>query len=89
MLEQSSGIATKETVIVNKVRWLGSAVNKGDAREVLGDRLAGFIGDASGLVGEAQNRGLLPTQVKRRNRVEAELGPILAGTQGAVRQAAE
>ena len=53
----------------------GSA--EGHAREVLGDRLAGFTSHCSSPVLDAQNRGLLLSQVKKRNRVEAELQPIL------------
>jgi pilus assembly protein CpaE len=89
MLEQSSGVSTKGAVIVNKVRWLGGGVSKGHAREALGDRLAGFISDDSGVILEAQNRGLLPSQVKKRNRIEAELEQILPAAQCATRLAAE
>jgi pilus assembly protein CpaE len=89
MLEQGSGVSTKRAVIVNKVRWLGGGVSKGHAREVLGDRLAGFISDDSGVVLEAQNRGLLPFQVKKRNRIETELEQILSAAQGGTRLAAE
>ena len=79
MLEQKLGVATKGTVIVNKVRWIANGgLSKGHAREVLGDRLAGFTSHCSSLVLDAQNRGLLLSQVKKRNRVEAELEPILA-----------
>ena len=78
MLEQKLGVATKGTVIVNKVRWIANGgLSKGQAREVLGDRLAGFTSHSSSLVLDAQNRGLLLSQVKKRNRVEAELEPIL------------
>jgi pilus assembly protein CpaE len=78
MLEQKLGVATKGTVIVNKVRWIANGgLSKGHAREVLGDRLAGFTSHCSSLVLDAQNRGLLLSQVKKRNRVEAELEPIL------------
>jgi pilus assembly protein CpaE len=89
MLEQGSGVGTKRAVIVNKVRWLSGGVSKGHAREVLGDRLAGFISDDSGVVLEAQNRGLLPSQVKKRNRIETELEQILSAAQGGTRLAAE
>jgi pilus assembly protein CpaE len=78
MLEQKMGVATKGTVIVNKVRWIANGgLSKRHAREVLGDRLAGFTSHCSSLVLDAQNRGLLLSQVKKRNRVEAELEPIL------------
>ncbi len=78
MLEQKLGVATKGTVIVNKVRWIANGgLSKGHAREVLGDRLAGFTSHCSSLVLDAQNRGLLLSQVKKRNRVEAELERIL------------
>ena len=78
MLEQKLGVATKGTVIVNKVRWIANGgLSKGHAREVLGDRLAGFTSHCSSLVLDAQNRGLLLSQVKKRNRIEAQLEPIL------------
>ena len=58
--------------------WLaGGGVNKGHAREVLGDRIAGFVSDCGKLVRDSQNRGLLMSQVKKRNRIEAELNRIL------------
>jgi Flp pilus assembly CpaE family ATPase len=80
ILEPNSGISTKGSVIVNKVRWLaGGGVNKGHAREVLGDRIAGFVSDCGKLVRDSQNRGLLMSQVKKRNRIEAELNRILLG----------
>ncbi len=77
MLEQGGQIGTKGSIIVNKVRWLGGGVNKKHARDLLGDRLAGFVGDGANVVRDAQNRGLLMSQIKRRNRIEADLEPIL------------
>lgn len=77
MVEQTSQISTNGTVIVNKVRWLGRQIGKRHARELLGDRLAGYVGDGTSVAQEAQNRGLLMSQVKRRNRIEADLDSIL------------
>ena len=77
MLEESSQIGRKCSIIVNKVPWLGGKVSKKHARDLLGDRLAGFIGDGANVVRDAQNRGLLMSQIKRRNRIEAGLEPIL------------
>ncbi len=74
------------SVIVNKAPWLGGAVKKSDARQVLGDRLAGFICEDKGLVREAQNRGLLISQVKRRNRIDSELRHILLQEGGTLHQ---
>lgn len=78
-LEHCIHIDTGASVIVNKVRWLGGKVSKRHARRALGDRLAGFVGNAPDLVQDAQNRGLLLSQAKRRNRIEADLTHILSG----------
>jgi len=77
MLEHSGQIDTKGAIIVNKVRWLGGGVSKRHAREVLGDRLAGFVSDCANLVQGAQNRGQLLSQIKRRNRIESDLEQVL------------
>jgi pilus assembly protein CpaE len=78
MLEHRFGISAKRSVIVNKVAWLsGGGVSKHHAGEVLGERLAGYVSHCGKLVLDAQNRGLLLSQVKRGNSVEAELERIL------------
>ena len=77
MLEQTSSV-TKGSVIVNKVAWLSrGGVSKAHAHEVLGDRLVGFISHCGKLAVEAQNRGLLVSQIKKRNSIESELERIL------------
>jgi pilus assembly protein CpaE len=77
-LEQREIVAvTKHSIIVNKVPWLGGGLSKADAREALGDRLAGFVSADARLVREAQNRGLLISQVRRNSRIEKELRTLL------------
>jgi hypothetical protein len=75
-------VSTKGAVIVNKVPWFGGAVSKRHAREALGDRLAGFVSRNARLVVDAQNRGLLLSQIKKRNRTEVELERILFRNHG-------
>jgi pilus assembly protein CpaE len=81
LLEQRDIAATKLSVIVNKVPWLGGGLRKADAREALGERLAGFVSADARLVREAQNRGLLLSQVRRNNRIEKELRALLGKRQ--------
>jgi pilus assembly protein CpaE len=72
---------TKHSVIVNKVPWFGAGLKKADARDVLGDKLAGFVSADARLVREAQNRGMLLSQVRRKNRIEVELRDLLGKRQ--------
>jgi pilus assembly protein CpaE len=77
-LEDKAGVSTKSSVIVNKVSWFGSGgVGKKHAREVLSDKLAGFVAEDRPAALAAQNHGLLLSQIKKRNRIEADLGKIL------------
>jgi len=80
VLQTTFGLDVRGSVIVNKVSWLGrGGVKKAHAKEMLGDRLAGFVADRTQLVREAQNRGVLLSDIKRSNRIEADLLHIIAG----------
>ena len=73
------GIPVDGAVIVNKSPRFGlwGGLTKKHAQEVLGTRLAGFVSDRQRLVRDAQNRGVLLSQVKRSNAVEADLRAIV------------
>jgi pilus assembly protein CpaE len=68
-------------IIVNKCRQhiFGGGLRKGDAADLLGEGLAGFIPDESDLVREAINRGEPLSVASRSNRVARELSRILSG----------
>ena len=69
-------------VIVNKFRsrWFGGGLRKNDAADLLGNRLAGFIGEDSELVDEAVNRGELISVIDRSNRISRDLAQTLFKT---------
>ncbi len=79
MLAKLYGLDVSASVIVNKCPRFGvGGLKRSHATEMLGDRLAGFVNDYSGLVRDAQNRGLLLSQSKASNGVESELRAILS-----------
>ena len=78
MLASMHGLDTTATVIVNKVPWMGGGVSRRHARDALGGLLAGFVSECGPLVHDAQNRGVMLSQVKRNNRVHSELAAILS-----------
>jgi pilus assembly protein CpaE len=66
-------------VIVNKARrqLFGAALMKRDARELLGDDLAGFVSEDQALVRGAINRGHPLSAARSSNRISRELARIL------------
>ena len=77
-LQRRFDVPVKGRVIVNKVSWLGgNGVKKSDAYEALGERLAGFVGDAGAAVAQAHNRGALLSELNRASRLEKDLTAIL------------
>ncbi len=79
MLEQTCNVDTSRSVIVNKCPWLDKGgVTKANARQLLGDRLSLFIPDRIRLVREAQNRGVLLSDVTKSNKIGTMLQSVLA-----------
>ena len=76
------GSEPNTAVIVNKFRqrWLGGGLRKHDASELLGNRLAGFVGEDAELVSEAINRGEIVSTIDRSNHVSRDLSRILLKT---------
>lgn len=72
---ETLGLGDRLSIIANKAPWMGGGVTQGQARELLGPRLAGAVGDASSLCREAQNRGVTLDAVKKSN-------PIFRGLEG-------
>jgi pilus assembly protein CpaE len=66
-------------VIVNKWRrrLFGTGLRKGDANELLGPALAGFVPEDHALVRDAIDRGLPLHVARRSNRLDRELARIL------------
>jgi pilus assembly protein CpaE len=66
-------------VIVNKWRrqLFGTGLRKGDASELLGQTLAGFLPEDYALVRDAIDRGLPLHVARRSNRLDRELARIL------------
>jgi pilus assembly protein CpaE len=69
------------SVIVNKCPWLqSSGVRKTLANEVLGERLAGFVGNGKQVVCEAQNKGIMLSEMRKAGHIHSDLAQILAKT---------
>ena len=84
ILENSFGLDSRNSVIVNRCPWFGrGGIKKRHALELLGERMAGFVSDCGQLVREAQNRGVPLNDVKRSNRIENELRAILGASRKA------
>jgi pilus assembly protein CpaE len=68
-------------VIVNKNsrHWFKTGISAKEAEDVLGDALAGYIGNEASLVREAIDRGVPVSELKRRNKVTRDLEQILFG----------
>ena len=68
-------------VIVNKWRrqLFGTGLRKGDASELLGQALAGFLPEDHALVRDAIDRGLPLHVARRSNRLDRELARIIQG----------
>ena len=79
MLEQKCGIATTGSIIVNKCPWFSEGIKKSHVRQSLGERLALILPDCRRLTREAQNRGVLLSEVKRSNKLASELRSLLGG----------
>ena len=77
------GSDSPANIIVNKTPWLAGDVTRKHARDALGGDLVGFVPNRASLAREAQNRGLLLSQVKRGNRIESALRRILVQPQAA------
>jgi pilus assembly protein CpaE len=68
------------SVIVNKTVWLsGTGINKGNAKEVLGPYLAGFVAHGGKHVQIAQNHGQLLSEVKKKSPLIGATGKLIFG----------
>lgn len=78
LIEEQFSLDTSQSVIVSKSgHWSRSGVGRSQAKQALGDRLAGFISDRPNLTRDAQNRGLLLREASRSNSVERDLQKII------------
>mgnify|MGYP001811980582 FL=1 len=78
LVSEKCGVDLSRSIIVNKFKSFGGGgVKKQDAQDVLGPYLAGFISDDSKVVRAAQDEGVLPSQLKSRNTLTADLRKIL------------
>ncbi len=78
MVEQH-GQDVRPGVIVNRYSrsYFGSNLASTEAKELLGPFLAGFVGDDSKLVGEAINRGIPTTEIKKNNSIVKDIAKIV------------
>lgn len=78
LLGETLGIETSKSVIVNKFkRFDFRGLRRKHAADILGDRLAGFVSDTGSLAREAQDRGVLLSELKRSNAVVRDLRAIV------------
>lgn len=66
-------------VIVNKYRrgLFGTSISSHEVNELLGEHLAGYVGDYEKLVREAIDRGIPTTAIKKNNGLIADLTKIM------------
>ncbi len=75
------GLPVEGSVIVNKYSGFGlRGMRKRHAREILGTRLAGFVANQPRIAREAQDRGVLLSEIKRSNSIEKDLRAIVTKT---------
>ena len=72
----------KPRAIVNKYSrsLFGSGLSSNEARELLGDNLAGYVASDDKLVREAIDRGIPTTEIKSRNSVITDVGKIIGAS---------
>lgn len=86
-IAEELSLDSRGTIIVSKsTYWSRAGVSRKHAREALGERMVGHISDVPELAHEAQNRGLMLSHVKSRNRIERDLSTILQRVENPLRQ---
>ena len=78
MLQARCDLDMKGMVIANKARRFGGSLGRRQASDALGPLLAGFVSDATSVVRQAQDKGVMLSAVSSRNRVVRDLATILA-----------
>lgn len=78
MVREGCGMDMSGTVIVNRSRRFGANVSRGQARDALGSLLAGYVTDAGGSIGHAQDRGQVISVMTPRARIVREVGGLIA-----------
>ena len=78
-LTERYGGEVKPKVIVNKYEksLFAARLSAGEAKDLLRDSLAGFVGDEEKLAREAIDRGVPTTQIRARNKIVSDLAKII------------